>query len=85
MADIENRKLVSYGMTFEFVMTEHDRDGEPIRTVSMVIATPDDITHNEVTESYHNFLTACGFVLSGGEVRYVRDKKDEDEEEDGDY
>lgn len=72
MADIEHRQLVAERMQFQFLMTETDIDGNPIRTVEVALDCPDSITHDEITEAYQNFLSACGYVFGRGEIRYVR-------------
>jgi hypothetical protein len=50
-----------------------DKEGNVIRTVVVELNVPDSITHDELTESYQNFLTSCGFVFGRGSIQYVRE------------
>lgn len=72
MADIEHRQLVAERMQFQFLMTELDAEGNPIRTVTVALDCTDGQTHDEITEAYQNFMSGCGYVFDGGEIRYVR-------------
>ena len=71
MADIEHRQLVAERMEFDFEMREIDNEGRVIRNVRMSLDCADGQTHDEITEAYQNFLSACGYVFNG-EIRYVR-------------
>lgn len=70
MNDRNPRLLVAERMEFDFEMREIDKIGRVIRTVRVNMDCPDSITHSEVTESFQNFLTACGYVFTG-EIRYI--------------